>query len=340
MFNPQYSLIPKLITNISQIERLYGQLEGLRIPKKLEINLERDNLIQSSYISNSIEGNPLSLPEVTNLLLDDRIPVNRDEKEVKNYFEILKSLPQYTRQPISLTTVTKIHQRLMSGVNEKIAGQIRNKRVVVGKYIKESGKAKLLVRHEPPFHQKAQIEQEITELLDWVKKRADFPTVVKAGVFHHHFVFLHPFEDGNGRVCRLVTALIFLENNYLINRYFVLDDYYDIDRVLYSDKLHSADAGDKTEWLEYFSDGVKHSLKSVLAKVKRLVIQLRIEERLSAREEEVLKIMEKKKEITSPELAEILQVSRQQAHNLLRAMVEKGFLDKKGKTKGSYYFVK
>ena len=58
MFKPKFELTPKLLGNITKIERLYGQIEGLKIPQKLELNLHRDNLIQSSYASNSIEGNP------------------------------------------------------------------------------------------------------------------------------------------------------------------------------------------------------------------------------------------------------------------------------------------
>ena len=82
MFQPKFTLSAKLLTNITEIERFYGRLEALRVPQNLQLNLERRNLIRSSYISNSIEGNPLSLPEVTNLLLSSRLPVNRDEKEV------------------------------------------------------------------------------------------------------------------------------------------------------------------------------------------------------------------------------------------------------------------
>ncbi|GAG26677.1 unnamed protein product, partial [marine sediment metagenome] len=52
MFKPKYQLSQKLLGNITQIERLYGQIESLKIPQKLELNLQRDNLIQSSYVSN------------------------------------------------------------------------------------------------------------------------------------------------------------------------------------------------------------------------------------------------------------------------------------------------
>src|SRR3989338_10737365 len=116
MFKPEFSLTSKIINNISEIERLYGRLEGTKIPKQLLHNLERNNLIESSYASNSIEGNPLSQAEVTNLLLNDRVPTNRDEKEVVNYFKILKHLGQYKNAPITLKTIVDLHKQLMSGV--------------------------------------------------------------------------------------------------------------------------------------------------------------------------------------------------------------------------------
>lgn len=327
MFIPKYNLSQKLLTNITQIERLYGQLEALRVPRQLELNLERDNLIQSSYISNSIEGNPLSLPEVTNLLLDDRVPANRDEKEVKNYFEILKNLDFYRNQVFSLSTTQQIHQKLLTGVSDKIAGEIRNKEVIIG-------------RHCPPFHTKSQIEKEILQLLNWVVEEKESQAIVKIGIFHHQFVYIHPFEDGNGRVCRLLTAILFIQSGYLINKYFVLDDWYDIDRSLYSDKLHSADSGDKTEWLEYFSDGVKYSLQGALSRVKNVMKTLSIEKRPTAREQEALKLFQEIKEMTSTDLAKKLDISRQQAHHLLISLVEKGLVGKKGQTKSTYYFLR
>lgn len=340
MFYPKYNLSSKLLTNITQIERLYGQLEALRIPKKLELSLERNNLIKSSYISNSIEGNPLSLPEVTNLLLGDRVPANRNEKEVKNYFEILKNLDFYESQDLSLSIMQQVHQKLLTGVSDEIAGEIRNKKVIVGHYRKEKEKLALEIKHEPPFHTKSQIVKEILQLLNWVVEEKESQAIVKIGIFHHQFVYIHPFEDGNGRVCRLLTALLFIQSGYFINKYFVLDDWYDIDRGLYSDKLHSADSGDKTEWLEYFSDGVKYSLQGALSRVKNVMETLSIEKRPTAREQEALKLFQEIKEMTSTDLAKKLDISRQQARNLLISLVEKGLLDKKGQTKSTYYFLR
>lgn len=340
MFKPKYQLSKKLIQNITQIERLYGQLEGLKLPLSLQLNLERKNLIYSSYVSNSIEGNPLSLPEVTNLILDDRIPVNRDEKEVKNYFEILKSLGEYSGQDFDFEAVLSVHKKLLTGVADAVAGKARNKAVVVGKYKKEQDGLSLEIKHNPPFHKAAEIEKALKELIEWARKEEGLPAIIKVGIFHHQFVFIHPFIDGNGRACRLLTVWLLLKHGYTINKYFVLDDYYDVDRLLYSDKLHSADFGEKTEWLEYFTDGVKYSLQSALAKAKQAVSSAPMANRLSRKESGAFKLLQKSGELTSGELAKRLRVSRQQAHHLLGALVEKGYAEKLGKTKASYYRVK
>lgn len=335
MFKPSYSMTAQLLDNINLIERLYGRLEGLTVPQNLLLNLERDNLIQSSYSSNSIEGNPLSKAEVTNLLLNDRVPVNQSEKEVVNYYKILKGLDKRIENILDLNEVLAIHNELMIGVDDQIKGRIRDKKIVVGKYDNN----KLIVKHDPPFHQQEAIEQALNKLLDWVENSQELP-IVKAGVFHHQFVYIHPFEDGNGRVCRLFTALIFLRHNYLINKYFVLDDYYDIDKHLYSDSLHTADLGDKTQWLEYFTDGIKYSLQSSLGKIESGLSKLTFDIRPSAREQEALAFVQRYKEINSSDLAKELGVSRQQAFNLLKSLTEKGYVEKKGSTKSSFYILK
>lgn len=340
MFNPQYKRSDKLINTITQIERLYGQIEALRVPKKLQLNLRRDNLIQSAYASNRIEGNPLTLPEVTNLLLDDRIPTNRDEKEVVNYFDILTRLPQLTDQPLDIKLVTDIHRQLVTGVYDNIAGQIRNEKVVIGKYTGEQGNVSLKVKHEPPHHDKHHIQASLTELLDWANQAKPVPAIILTGIFHHHFVYIHPFEDGNGRVCRLLTALLFIKHGYQINKYFVLDDYYDIDRTQYSDALHSADKGDKTAWLEYFAQGVKYSLTSALSRLETATKTLAYAERPTNKEAQVIEYLQTHREITSTDLANHLNVSRQQAHNLLKSLVDKDLVIRKGSTKSSYYLLK
>jgi len=336
MFKPKYSITQKILININEIERLYGRLEGIRMPKQLYLNLERENLIQSSFASNSIEGNPLSQAEVSNLLLNDRVPVNRDEKEVVNYFQILKTLDTKINKPLDLTLILETHDKLMAGVKNEIKGKVRNRQIVVGN---RGVNNKLFIKHNPPYHTKSQIEKAMIELLNWLQDAKELP-ILKTGIFHHQFVYIHPFEDGNGRVCRLLTALLFLKHKYLINKYFVLDDYYDIDRIQYSDNLHSADIGNQTQWLEYFTDGVKYSLQSASGKIETGLAKLTFDIRPTSREREALRIAQKYRELNSQDLTKELHISRQQAFNLLKSLTEKGYLEKKGNTKNSYYVLK
>jgi len=336
MFKSNYSVTLKLLNNINEIERLYGRLEGMRIPQRLLLNLKRDNLIASSYASNSIEGNPLSQAAVTNLLLNDQVPVNRDEKEVVNYFEILKTLDKRVKKPLDMDQILNIHKELMTVVDDKIKGKIRDKEIVVGN---RRANGEIFIKHNPPFHDANAIKHALEELTEWVDKNED-PAIFKAGLFHHQFVYVHPFEDGNGRTCRLTTALVFLKNHYLINKYFILDDYYDIDRDNYSDSLHSADRGNQTEWLEYFTDGVKYSLQSALSRIETGLSQLSFEMRPSPRESDALRIIQKYRQINTADLVREFKITRQQAFNLLKALTEKGYIEKKGSTKDSYYVIK
>jgi len=336
MFKPRYTLTDTLLANISVTERLYGQLEALRIPRELQLNLERNNLVTSTYISNSIEGNPLTLPEVTNLLLGDRVPVNRNEKEVHNYFDILKNLDEYSKSILSLDTVSTIHKRLLTDVKIDIAGVIRNKPVAVGSYYYDGGIRRLKIQHQPPYHKQQEIRAELNALLAWTEQ-SNLPTSLLTGIFHHQFVYIHPFGDGNGRTCRLLMALIFLQKHYSINKYFVLDDYYDIDRLQYSQKLHSADSGDKTMWLEYFTDGIKYSLQGALAKAKDAIVTVALSKQPTPREKDALELFQSHQEVSSAMVGTRLHVSRQQAHKLLQVLEKRGFVKKIGSTKASYY---
>lgn len=339
MFKPNFTLSTDLLNSITNCARIYGQLEALRMPKEVEINLERDNQVMSSFASNSIEGNPLSLPEVTNLLLDERVPVNRDEKEVVNYFNILRSLNSYLDQPIDLPLILEFHKNLLTGVNDKIAGKIRNKPIFVGRYKTEAGIVDVDIKHTPPAHEQASIKQLLNDLFSWLNK-SEQPAIIKAAIFHHQFVYIHPFEDGNGRTCRLLTALILMQQQFLINKYFVLDDYYDVDRTGYSDALNSADDGDQTQWLDYFTKGMLYSLQSSLSRVNSAINNIKVSQRPTKRENDALNLLQQFREMTSTDIAQKLNISRQQAHNLLTSLINKGYIAKEGETKATYYFLK
>ncbi|MCL5439041.1 MAG: Fic family protein [Patescibacteria group bacterium] len=341
MFEPRFNFTSKVVNELSKIERLYGQLLGERLIPSLALKLSEENQILATHYSTSIEGNPLSPFDVTNIILGDQIPTTKSEKEVKNYFSVLNKIFILAKKHAAITTklTTELHHELMSGIEEKDLGEFRNGSVFVG----HKTKTEVVVKHNPPFHTKTEIENALKELYQWVEKQDDLHPLIKAGILHHRFAYIHPFFDGNGRLARALTAYYLLLKQYEVVKFFILDDYYDIDRQLYSDTLHTADNGEETKWIEYFLEGIAYSLQSALAKIKDLrtsnLEDLAGEKRVlvTNREEDVLRIIIEKKAVKSSDITEALSVTRQQAHALLASLVKKGLLEKFGKTKTSYY---
>lgn len=356
MFEPKFRFTPKIINQLAAIERLYGQLLGERLIPSLALKLAQENQILATHHSTSIEGNPLSPFDVTNIILSDQIPTTKSEKEVKNYFAVLNSIFVLAKkhEPITTELTKKLHQQLMEGIEKKDLGTFRNGPVFVG----HRTSLEIVVKHNPPYHTEREITEALRDLYDWVMKPDELHPIIKSGILHHQFAYIHPFFDGNGRLARILTAYYLLLKQYEVVKFFVMDDYYDIDRHLYSDTLHTADLpagldsakradrhgkGDKTQWLEYFLEGILHSLRAALSRIndlkKRNLEDITGEKRVlvTPRQEEVLQIVIDKKAIKTSDIQEALSVTRQQAHALLASLVGKGLLTKYGITKTSYY---
>lgn len=341
MFSPKFTYTPRIISELTKIERLYGQLISQPLIPSLVLKLTEENQILATHYSTSIEGNPLSPQDVTNIILNEQIPTNKSEREVTNYFKVLTKISDFARKREQLDNpfVKKLHKELMVGLLEKGLGSFRDSGVFIG----HTTKFEVVVKHNPPFHNEKQIADALTALFSWLDKEKELPQMVKAGIMHHQFAYIHPFFDGNGRLARILTTYYLLLNGYEVSKYFILDDFYDVDRSLYSDSLHTADKGDVTMWLEYFLEGIGYSLHAALARINELK-DTNLEEikgikrvLVTPREEDVLEIVVNMKAIKTTDIQDALSVTRQQAHQLLASLVKKGLLRKFGKTKTSYY---
>lgn len=341
MFEPKFHYTPKMINELGSIERFYGQLLGEKLIPSLALKLTQENQVLATHFSTSIEGNPLSPYDVTNIVLGDQIPSTKSEKEVKNYFSVVNRINVLAKkhEQITTTLTEKLHHELMNGIEEKDLGQFRNGPVFVG----HKTKVEVVVKHNPPFHNRQEITEALSDVYNWLNTENEIHPLIKAGIMHHHFAYIHPFFDGNGRLARILTAYYLLLKNYEVTKFFILDDYYDIDRRQYSDTLHTADTGDKTKWLEYFLEGIAYSLQAALGRIDELkqvtMEEIKGEKRVlvTTREEDVLQIILDKKAIKTSDVQESLEVTRQQAHQLLASLVKKGLVEKFGKTKTSYY---
>jgi len=261
--------------------------------------------------------------------LGDQIPTTKSEREVKNYFATLNKIFILAKRqtPISIELTSDLHKQLMEGLDDKNLGEFRDSGVFVGRRTKTE----------------IVVKKVLGEIYEWLNRSDSLHPLIKAGIFHHQFAYIHPFFDGNGRLARILTAYFLLLRQYEVVKFFILDDYYDIDRQLYSDTLHIADIGDESPWLEYFLEGIAYSLQAAKARIANLrkssLEELEGEKRVlvTPREEEVLQIVIDKKAVKTADIQGALDVTRQQAHSILASLVKKGLLEKFGKTKTSYY---
>lgn len=344
MFEPKFTYTPAIVNSLATIERLYGSLAEQNLMPSLALKLSEENEVLATHHSTSIEGNPLTAHDVTNIVLGDQIPTTKSEKEVKNYFKALNKIALSAKRnlPVSIDFTLELHEQLMKGLVTHGLGKFRNGEVFVGHKTPDE----IVVKHSPPFHSAKEIEKALAQVYEWTNGNQEVHAVLRAGIFHHQFAYIHPFFDGNGRLARLLTSYFLILKKYDVVKYFILDDYYDIDRQQYSDMLHSADKGNETRWLEYFLEGIAYSLQAALARINKLkdtsVDEVTGEKRVlvTAREEEAIQIVLDKKAIKTSDVTDELEVTRQQAHSLLASLVKKGILEKFGKTKLSYYTLK
>src|SRR3989304_3879202 len=118
MFEPKFSFTSKIVNSLARIERFYGTLLEQELMPSLALSLSQENQVLSTHHSTSIEGNPLSPRDVTNIVLGDQIPITKSEKEVKNYFATINRIGVLSkkREPISADLTLSLHRELMNGL--------------------------------------------------------------------------------------------------------------------------------------------------------------------------------------------------------------------------------
>src|SRR3989344_9176522 len=111
-----------MVNELGRVERLYGQLLGEKLMPSLAIKLSQENQMLATHHSTSIEGNPLSPRDVTNIVLGDQIPTTKSEKEVKNYFAVLNKINVLAKahEAMSVDLTLRLHKELMEGLYREV----------------------------------------------------------------------------------------------------------------------------------------------------------------------------------------------------------------------------
>ncbi|RLG44562.1 MAG: hypothetical protein DRN92_07815 [Thermoproteota archaeon] len=342
MFKPNFRYTHKIVRNLTLIAEARAIVLNAPLVPKWEVSLRKEALLRSAHASTAIEGNPLSLEEVTALAAGRDIMVRRkDKQEVLNYLEALEKIPQFAkRNPFKKGDLLEIHKIVTKDTleNPKDEGAFRDRQVFVGNRV--TGR---IIFIPPPTEQ---VPQLIDDFLGWFnsKEVEEIDPVIQAGVTHYELVRIHPFIDGNGRTARIMATLVFYKRGFDVKRFFALDDYYDHDRRAYYEALRNVDQNtlDLTGWLEYFTEGVAVSIKAVKDKVIGLSKNIKfLKERgqiaLTERQMKIVERIVENDKITVGEVSKIFGISRQAALKEMNKLIDLGVVQLKGKGRGAYY---
>lgn len=262
--------IKKIVESNRGIALFDGILRGLPNPDILLAPLTTNEAVLSSRI----EGTQATFENVIQEeagITPKNIPdsLKSDIKEVLNYKKaLIYGAEEIERRPLSLSLVKELHKILLTGVRgrNRLLGEFRRMQNWIGTLGTPIDKA----RYIPPD---LIILPEHLEYWEAFLKRDDFPDkVVQLGLLHAQFEILHPFEDGNGRVGRLIIPLFLYWKGLISRPSFYLSKYLEKNRDDYYDKLLMITKdGDWSGWIDFFLTAIIEQSKENINKAQKLL---------------------------------------------------------------------
>src|SRR5438552_13021034 len=258
-----FNITHEILAKIAQIEELKGRWSaGTNLSPQTLGRLKRSVLITSTGASTRIEGAKLSDEDIEKMLRGISIQKfsNRDEQEVQGYYELLQNVfESWEELKLNESLIRHFHKELLKHVEKDTLhrGNYKTQENKV-EMIDEAGKSTGTLFDTTPAYL---TPKEMTELVEWTKKALDekkYHSLLIIGNFIVEFLNIHPFQDGNGRLSRVLTNLLLLQQGYLYMPYVSHEKLIEDNKSVYyvalrkSQQTFKTNGEDITPWLEFF----------------------------------------------------------------------------------------
>lgn len=260
-----------LVGLIKKIDELKSEIDKFHpLPKEVEDRIFQKYRLDWNYNSNAIEGNSLNYGETYAFLMHG---ITASGKPLKDYLDIrghneaINYLINLVRNKEELTeaVIRELHKVILVESYETDAltqnGKLTKKTVTLGAYKTVPNHVKTSTGEVHYFASPEETPSKMYDLMNWYRKSRidkEIHPVVLASIFHHRFSEIHPFDDGNGRLSRLLMNLILMQNNFppaiVKNK----------DRNNYYLALSLADSGDTKKFVEYVAEILMNSMEIYL----------------------------------------------------------------------------
>lgn len=332
----------QLISLISQLDRFDASWTSIERREKQSLKeLKSIATVRSVGASTRIEGSKLTDEEVDVLLKDIQITKleDRDSQEVVGYFEALDIISAtYNDIQISVGDIKNLHNILMK-YNTKDAwhkGDYKQHgNAVEAKY--PDGTSQIIFQTaEPGFA----TEKSIDSLIKWYNNEKSIHPIVKCSIFTYEFLSIHPFQDGNGRLSRLLSSLLLLKNGYQWIQYVSFEHEIENRKLEYYKVLRGCQAlrpnENISDWVNFFFDALKNIQVQLMHKLQIY----ETDKILLPREKLIASFIQNHPGCKSGEIVKRLNISRMITIRVLLVLIEKNIIERHGTGSGTHYSFK
>lgn len=343
---PSLEWTPSLLNCLSEADRAIGQLAawGGALPNFDPYLLVRPFINREAVLSSRIEGTQASLSDL--YALDAQQPFSSEQRredtlEVRNYVRALEhGLQRRQSLPISLRLLREMHAILMDGARgaKRDPGEFRRSQVWIGGTGSRIEQARYV-----PAPPGLELEQALTALEQYLHHVGGLPPLIKIALLHHQFEAIHPFLDGNGRIGRLLIALLLVDWQILPQPLLYLSAFFERHRQAYYDHLLAVSTkGEWGQWLEFFLQGVATEARDANQRLQQLTnLQREYRERLSDMTSNSIKAMDSlfgQPITTLRQLEQTLGLSFEATRRIVARLEEAGIITEiTGRKRGKLY---
>ncbi len=323
---------------IAQIHEYKGRQELYLKWKPAELDrLVEIAKIQSTEASNKIEGIVTTNARIKQLCLEKTTPRTRDEKEILGYRDVLNTIHEnFEYIPIRASYILQLHRDLYQYSDKSIGGRFKNTQ----NYISEQrADGTSFVRFMPlePFETPDAVDA-ICENYNRAIDACVVDPLILIPVFITDFLCIHPFNDGNGRMGRLLTTLLLYRGGYVVGKYISIESKIEKNKALYYDVLQES----SNLWHEGKNDPtpfIKYLLGIVLSAYRDFEQRVDIvSEKQSGLETVRCAIMQKIGKFTKSDLMELCpSIGKATIENALKKLTEQGEIERHGNGKNTFY---
>lgn len=337
----------EILSLIAEIDEFKGKWHAIgRIAPKSLSSLRRVATIESIGSSTRIEGAKLSDREVEQLLSNLKIEAfkTRDEEEVAGYAQAMQTVFEHF-EAIDLTEnhLKQLHRELLefSTKDERHRGAYKTVSNDVEAFGPDGESLGIVFATASPFD----TPRLMAELVAWIRSRLEDGTphpLLVIAIFIVAFLEIHPFQDGNGRLSRILTTLLLLRARYEYVPYSSLESVIEQSKEAYYLALRQTqgtirlDEPDWQPWVTYFLKALKQQKSRLEKKIER---EQMILGDLPALSVQILELARERGRVTIADVAKITDTSRNTVKGHVKALTEKSFLVRHGAGRGTWYSI-